>query len=42
VRRELMFSRDMGRMKLWPGLLCENVTQATAADILRGTLVRAQ
>jgi DNA polymerase bacteriophage-type len=40
VRRELMFSRDAGRVKLWPGLACENVVQATAADILRGTLVR--
>jgi DNA polymerase len=41
-RRELMFSRDMGRMKLWPGLFAENVTQAAAADILRGTLVRLE
>jgi DNA polymerase len=40
VKRELMFSRDMGRIKLWPGLACENVVQAAAADILRGTLVR--
>jgi DNA polymerase len=40
VRRELMFSRDMGRVKLWPGLACENIVQATAACILRGTLVR--
>ena len=42
VRRELMFSRDMGRIKLWPGLLCENITQAAAADILRGTLRRLE
>jgi len=40
VKTELMFSRDMGRVKLWPGLACENVVQATAADILRGTLVK--
>jgi DNA polymerase len=40
VRRELRFSRDMGRVKLWPGLACENVVQACAADLLRGTLVR--
>jgi DNA polymerase len=40
VRYELMFSRDMGRIKFWPGLACENVVQATAADILRGTLLR--
>lgn len=42
VRRELMFSRDNGRVKLWPGLACENVVQATAADILRGTLLRLE
>ena len=41
-RWELMFSRDMGRVKLWPGLACENVVQATAADILRGTLARLE
>jgi DNA polymerase len=40
VRYELMFGRDMGRVKLWPGLACENIVQATAADILRGTLLR--
>jgi DNA polymerase len=40
VRYELMFSRDMGRIKLWPGLLCENATQAAAADLMRGTLRR--
>jgi DNA polymerase I-like protein with 3'-5' exonuclease and polymerase domains len=27
---------------LWPGLLVENATQATAADFLRGTLVRLE
>lgn len=41
-KRELMFSRDMGRMKIWPGLLCENNVQAVAADILRGTLLRLE
>jgi DNA polymerase bacteriophage-type len=40
VRYELMFSREQGRVKLWPGLACENIVQATAADILRGTLAR--
>jgi DNA polymerase len=39
-RRELMYSRDHYRMKLWHGTLCENIVQATAADILRGTLLR--
>jgi hypothetical protein len=38
--REMMFSRGYGRVKLWPGLFVENFTQATAADFLRGTLVR--
>jgi DNA polymerase len=42
VRRELMFSRDMGRVKLWPGLFCENITQAAAADLLRGTIRRLE
>jgi DNA polymerase I-like protein with 3'-5' exonuclease and polymerase domains len=37
-----MFNRDMGRLKLWPGLLCENIVQATAADLLRGTLRRLE
>ncbi len=37
---ELTFARSYGRMKLWPGIFVENVTQATAADFLRGTLVR--
>jgi DNA polymerase bacteriophage-type len=39
-RRELTFARGYGRIKLWPGLFVENFTQATAADFLRGTLVR--
>ena len=38
VERQLRFSRDMGRVKFWPGLACENIIQATAADLLRGTI----
>jgi DNA polymerase bacteriophage-type len=37
---ELTFARGYGRIKLWPGFLVENVTQAAAADVLRGTLTR--
>jgi len=37
---ELTFARGYGRIKLWPGFFVENTTQAVAADILRGTLVR--
>jgi DNA polymerase len=40
VRRELMFSRNEGRVKLWPGLACENIVQGTAADLMRGTLLQ--
>lgn len=39
-RLELTFARGFGRTKMWPGLLAENVTQATAACVLRGTLVK--
>jgi DNA polymerase len=39
---EMMFSRGYGRVKLWPGMFVENFTQATAADFLRGTLVRLE
>lgn len=41
-KKEMMFSRGYGRMKIWPGIFVENVTQATAADFLRGTLVRLE
>ena len=39
-RWELTFARAFGRIKLWPGILAENVAQATAASVLRGALVR--
>jgi DNA polymerase len=39
-KREMVCNRGYGRIKLWPGLLVENATQATAADFLRGTLRR--
>jgi DNA polymerase I-like protein with 3'-5' exonuclease and polymerase domains len=29
-------------MEIWPGIFVENVTQATAADLMRGTLVRLE
>lgn len=38
--KHLRFSRGHGRVELWHGMLCENVVQAAAADILRGTLRR--
>jgi DNA polymerase len=41
-RRQLRFSRDHGRVKLWHGMLCENIVQAVAADVLRGTLVKLE
>jgi DNA polymerase len=39
---EWTYARAYGRQKLWPGIFVENVTQATAADFLRGTLVRLE
>jgi DNA polymerase len=39
---QLRFSKGYGRSKIWHGTLCENVVQATAADILRGTLARLE
>jgi DNA polymerase len=41
-RSELTFARGYGRVKAWPGLFVENFTQGTAADFLRGTLVRLE
>ena len=41
-RQEMTFARGYGRIKLWPGLFVENITQATAADCLRGTLARLE
>ncbi len=35
----LVFRRPMGWRAIWPGLLCENVVQAAAADLLRASLV---
>jgi len=40
--RELTFARAYGRVSLWPGIFMENFTQATAADVLRGTLRRLE
>ena len=37
---EMTCARNYGRIKIWPGLFMENITQACAADFLRGTLVR--
>lgn len=39
---QLRFSRGFGRAKLWKGLAVENIVQATAADVLRGTLLRLE
>jgi len=41
-KEEMTFARGYGRMKLWPGIFMENITQATAADFLRGTLRRLE
>ena len=41
-KRELTYGRGRARAKLWKGILVENCTQAVAADILRGTLVRLE
>ena len=39
---QLRFWKGHSRAKIWHGIFCENVVQATAADILRGTLVRLE
>jgi len=39
---QLRFARGHVRIKTWAGQLCENVVQAVAADILRGTLRRLE
>jgi DNA polymerase len=41
-RTELRFWKGYNRAKIWHGTLTENVVQATAADLLRGTLVRLE
>jgi DNA polymerase len=41
-RTELSFQRARGRTRLWHGTLAENLTQATAADILRQTVTRVE
>jgi DNA polymerase len=41
-RTELSFRRARGRTRLWHGTLAENLTQATAADILRQTVTRIE
>ena len=42
IRWHWTFARGYGRVKLWHGILAENITQATAADVLRSALVRLQ
>ena len=41
-RSECSFRRAHGRVKLWHGTLCENVVQATAADLLRAAVTRIE
>jgi DNA polymerase len=41
-RHELSFRRARARVKLWHGTLCENATQAAAADILRQAVTRIE
>jgi DNA polymerase len=39
---KLRFWKGYTRSVIWHGTFCENVVQATAADLLRGTLVRCE
>ena len=39
---QLRFWKGHSARMIWHGTLCENVVQAIAADILRGTLVRLE
>ena len=39
---KLRFWKGRNRAVIWHGTLCENVVQATAADVLRGTLARLE
>lgn len=41
-RTECSFRRARGRVKLWHGTLCENLVQATAADLLRAAVTRIE
>jgi DNA polymerase len=41
-RTECSFRRARGRVKLWHGTLCENLVQATAADLLRNAVTRIE
>lgn len=41
-RTQLTFRKGYGRSALWYGKLAENVTQATAGSILRGTLTKME
>jgi DNA polymerase len=41
-RHEMSFRRAHGRLKLWHGTLCENATQAVAADLLRAKVTRIE
>jgi DNA polymerase len=42
TKESLVYRRGTGMVPLWPGLLAENVTQATCADLLRDALVHLE